>query len=261
MMIKKLALGILSLGVMTIGAYAASNAADNASNATYSGGAYNGLNGGSGFGTWSEGDFAGATGGFEGSYVGASGDGATSFGMFASATGDSGSTADSTVTMTRPFTGGALAAGQTFSISLGVNSVAKGSVGLNFINGASATVFTLIGQASTGDWELNDGGSNFGTGVAYAANTPVTFTLTYNGGSSYSYTLTGGVGGNGFGATGNISDMEGVKLFDTATGAGNNFGANNLSITTAVPEPGTILSFLSGSTLLGGLVYLRRRRS
>ena len=110
------------------------------------------------------------------------------------------------------------------------------------------------------DWELNDGGSNFGTGVTYAANTPLTFTFTYNGGSSYSYTLTGGAGGNNFTSTNTISDLEGVKFFDTGTGAGNNFGVNNLSITT-VPEPGTILSFLSGSSLLSGLMFIRRRRA
>lgn len=259
-MIRKLTLGVVSLGLMTIGAFAASNASDNASDPAYSGGTYNGLNGGSGFGAWAEGDFPGAGGGFEGSYVGASGDGATSFGMFASANGDSGSTADSAVTMTRPFTG-ALTAGQTFSISLGVNSSLKGSVGLNFINGTGATEFTLIGQASTGDWELNDGGANFGTGVAYAANTPLAFTFTYNGGSSYSYTLTGGAGGSNFTSGNTISDIEGVKLFATGIGANNNFGANNLSITTAVPEPGTIISFLSGSSLLGAMMFIRRRRA
>jgi fibronectin-binding autotransporter adhesin len=261
-MIRKLTLTVVSLGLMAVGALAANNASDNASNSAYSGGTYNGLNGGSGFGTWAEGDFP-ATNGFEGSYVGGSGDGNPSFGMFASHTGDGtpASTADSTVTMTRPFTGGALTAGQTFSISLGVNSVASGSVGLNFIDGTSATVFTLIGQASTMDWELNDGGANFGTGVAYAANTPLTFTLTYNGGSSYSYTLTGGAGGSNFTSANTISDIEGVKLFATGIGANNNFGANNLSITTAVPEPGTIISFLSGSSLLGAMMFMRRRRA
>jgi hypothetical protein len=261
-MIKKLVIGLLSLGVMAIGAFAANNASDNASNAVYSGGGdFNTLNGGSGFGPWAEANFNGAGGGFSGTYVGASGDGNPSFGLFASATGDSGSTADSTVTMTRPFTGGALGAGQTFSISLGANSVAKGSVGINFLNGASATVFTLIGTAGTADWQLNDGTSNFDAGAAYAANTPVTFTFKFNGGSSYSFTLTGSAGGNNFTATNTISDIESVKLFDSGTGAGNNAGFNNLSITTAVPEPGTIISFLSGSSVLGAFMFIRRRRA
>ena len=256
---KKLVLGIVSLGLMAAGAFAANNASDNASNSTYSGGTYNGLNGGSGFGTWAEGDFPGAGGGFEGSYVGASGEGDPSFGLYASASGDNNSTADSAVTMTRPFTGGALTAGQTFSITLGVNSIAKGSVGINLLDGSNNTVFTLIGTAGQADWQLNDGGSNFNTTQAYAANTPVTLSFTYNGGNSYSYTL-GSASGNNT-ASNTLTGISGVKLFDTGTGSGNNFGANNLSVTSAVPEPGTILSFLSGSSLLGAMMFIRRRRA
>ena len=36
------------------------------------------------------------------------------------------------------------------------------------------------------DWQINDGGSNFGTSEALCGEQPETFTFTYNGGNSYS---------------------------------------------------------------------------
>ena len=55
------------------------------------------------------------------------------------------------------------------------------------------------------------------------------------------------------------------KLYNSGTNGGN-YGAadnlyfNNLSVS-AVPEPGTIISFLSGSSLLGAMMFIRRRRA
>lgn len=56
----------------------------------------------------------------------------------------------------------------------------------------------------------------------------------------------------------------GVFLRETSTDGGafsSNGGGNYGATFTVVPEPGTIISFLSGSSLLGGLMFIRRRRA
>src|ERR1700730_13927505 len=110
-MIKKLALGMVSLGLMAIGAYAANNASDNASTTNYPGGTWSAAtNGGTGFGVWS---FAATGAGNH--FIGATGEGQNpSFGLFAGGNG-----ATDLSSATRPFTGGALGVGQSFTIDVG----------------------------------------------------------------------------------------------------------------------------------------------
>ena len=99
-MIKKLALTLAVIGAIALPlqyssaltfsplAVRASNASDNASNAAYTpGNDFNGLNGGTGFGNWSNSNFN-PGGGFSGEYVGNTADGNPAFGLFASASGD-----------------------------------------------------------------------------------------------------------------------------------------------------------------------------
>jgi hypothetical protein len=56
----------------------------------------------------------------------------------------------------------------------------------------------------------------------------------------------------------------GVFLRENSTDGGafsSNGGANYGATFTVVPEPGTIISFLSGSSLLGAMMFIRRRRA
>ena len=63
---------------------------------------------------------------------------------------------------------------------------------------------------------------------------------------------------NGFNASNPINNLTGVRFFSNQQGGGENFGFNNLAITT-VPEPSS-LSLLAGPALLGAWFYIRRRR-
>ena len=220
-----------------------SNAFDAASNYANTAAWSTGSNGGTGFGTWT------ITDGDGGHYIGGTGLGSNTFGLFNTFT-------TTTTDAVRALSGGTLAAGQTFSADLGFTAFTGGSVGLNLRSGTNE-VITLFTNG-TGNWMLNDGGTDFDAGAAATANTPYTFTLTYNGGNSYSFTLTGSAGGLNFTSSDpGLATIDNVRFFDFNQGAGQNFGFNNLAI---VPEPST-LSLLAGPMLLGGWFFLRRRRA
>ncbi|HJT82695.1 MAG TPA: PEP-CTERM sorting domain-containing protein [Chthoniobacterales bacterium] len=242
-MIKQLTSALFCTALIATSAFAAAPAADNSGN--YPNGTadwFTGSNGGTGFGAWT------ITDGDGGHYIGGTGLGANTFGLFNTFT-------TTTTSAERPFTG-VLAAGETFSIDLGFTPFSGGAVGLNLRSGTE-DVFTLFTNGS-GDWMLNDGGSDFSAGAAATANTPYTFSLTYNGGNSYSFTLTGSAGGTNFTSSDPlIGSIDNVRLFDFNQGAGQNFGFDNLSV---VPEPST-LSLLAGPMLLGGWFFVRRRRN
>ena len=222
---------------------ASNPASDNAGN--YTAGFWaTGTNWGSGFAAWTL-----TSSGGGGSYIGGTGqnNAGPSFGLFGNASGVS--SAD------RPFTGGPLTAGQTFSIDLG-NSLhinTGGDVGLN-LTAAGTPEFTLKFTGGQSTWALNDGGTDFNISQGFAANTDLLFTFTYNGGSSYSYTF-GSAAGNNFTASGTISGIDGVRLFSNNQGAGDNLGFNNLAI---IPEPSTVA--LVGIGLLGAC-FVRRRKA
>ncbi|MFM8718230.1 MAG: hypothetical protein ACKOFH_01675, partial [Chthoniobacterales bacterium] len=108
---KKIFIAAVMSVALTAGAFAASNASDNASTTNYPGGAWTtGSNGGSGFGAWTL--TSTPAGGFSGSYIGGTALGNPTFGIY------SGGNAAATMLAYRPFTGGGLTSGQAFSVSL-----------------------------------------------------------------------------------------------------------------------------------------------
>lgn len=230
--------------------FAANLATDNASTVNYPGGTWSsGSNGGSGFGAWTITSSTGGPGGFSGSYIGGTAIGNPAFGIY------SGGNNAASVTAFRPFTSGGLLAGQSFSVAIGhtVNINNPGQIGLSLMSGSSAR-WTLKFVGGGSNWLINDGGSDFGSGQAYAANTLLSLTFTYNGGSSYSYTFGTG-SGNNYTATSVISDLNGVQFFSTNQGNDQNMGFNNLNI---VPEPSSASLMALGAA---GLLALRRRRN
>ena len=234
------------------GANLASDKAANYTNASWT----SGSNEGSGFGAWSFSQNAGGGAGDSGHFLGDSGEGDPSFALFSG--GNDGaflSSAD------RPFTGGALTAGQTFEIDLGhsalIDDTNPGDVGINLTDsGATGTdvVFTLKFVGGTTNWIINDGGSDFNINQGFAANTSIAFSFTYEGGSNYSYTF-GTASGSNFTANNTISGIDGFRLFTNNQGGGENFGADNPAI---VPEPSScaLLFGVAGLTL----AMIRRRR-
>lgn len=219
-------------------AYGANIGDDNASNAPYGDGWQSTDNGGTGLGAWTL-----NAGGSGGHYIGTTGEGADpSFGLFSG-----GNTASDFANAERDFTGGALTTGQTFSIDLGNTGVDSGGgeIGLNLTDGGS-TVFTLKFVGGDFNWLINDGGSDFGSGQAFASDTELAFTFTYEGANNYSYTFGSSASGSNFNATNTINGIDGFRLFTNEQGSGENFGANDISV---VPEPGAF-------ALLGGLMAL-----
>jgi hypothetical protein len=228
--------------------FAANVANDNAGNSAYSDGWTTGDNGGTGFGNWTL--TSTPNGGFAGSYVGGTSQGNPSFGIFA------GNSSTALFTADRPFTGGALTAGQSFSVSLGNTVSIAGEIGFQFLSGSTAR-WTLKFIGGGTDWQINDGGgSDFGAGQAYAANTPLAFSFTYNGGNSYSYTFGTG-SGNNFTAANDLSNLTGVRFYNRDQGPDQNLGFNNLSV---VPEPSTYALLALSAAGLGAHVIRRRRR-
>lgn len=258
-MIKKLALGIVSLGATAI-VNAATPGSDNANNAAYNSGWNNGTDGGAPtFAAWSivvtpsgsstAGTFIGdsTTLNTPGGNINTN---SKAFGMFAH-TGAS-------VDATRAFNSG-LTAGQTFSLDLAVN-FRNGNKGFDLLAGTTS-IFNLntgnnaytVNNAATGNGDL--------FGDNYSSNTVFHLALTQTTLSSGSWTVTrsGGLTGT---ASGTYSgDATGFHLYNSMTTGGganeDNLFANNLAI---VPEP-TTLSLLAGPALLGGWLFLRRRRA
>ncbi len=152
-MIKKLALGIVSLGLMTAAGYAASNASDNAGNygGNWTGGQGTGWGGDWVFqdGPTNSGHFIGDSTTNAGGSLGINSTGDGAWGLFAN-TGD-------TANATRPFNGD-LSIGQTFSIQIDQGYQDTGStVGLSLQNSSGQTLFEIyyIG-GGTNTWKTND---------------------------------------------------------------------------------------------------------
>jgi hypothetical protein len=243
---KLLAAAVMALSFCSI-ALCATVASDNASNAAYSDGWATGDNGGTGFGTWT---LTQSGGGNKGSYIGGTALGATTFGLFAANDSTAFSSAD------RPFTGGALASGQSFSVSVANTSRNFGEIGLQFLSGTTVRwTLKLVSGAAT--WRMNDGGSDFNIAQNFQANTALNLNFTYNGGNSYSYTF-GSASGNNFVASSDLSNLTGVRFYNRDQGNGENFGFNDLSV---VPEPSTYALLAITAVGFGAHVLRLRRRT
>ncbi|MFN6016565.1 MAG: PEP-CTERM sorting domain-containing protein [Verrucomicrobiota bacterium] len=237
-----------TLALAAVGSLNAATYFDSVDDIVYSGGVYIGLNGGTGFGAWS-----GSATGNGGSYMNSSGlSASTSWGIYAG--GDTGNS----YTVTRPFAS-ALGIGETFTMDFGYTDVATGGeIGINlFSGGAFRLGLKFIGGGSS--WQLNDGGSDFSTGIPWAGGTPGTtlkYSFTRGNDNNYSINLLHGAGiydGNNYTASSGNMSIDSVQIYSIAQGAGENVGFNNLAI---VPEPSS-LSLLA----LSGLALLRRRRA
>jgi hypothetical protein len=265
-MIKKFALGILSLSLISFSANAANLADDNAANSPYDDGWQTLDNGGTGFGAWTlngPGDANGAHGGFfmgssSGNAGGSSGNIDTagrSWGMFANTS--------QTVSAIRPLTGGSLLVGQMITLKIDngfLNNPSSEGFGLQTSGGSNRLEFFFNGGDS--DYTIANSTGNHDTGIGFTGN-GLSFAFTLTGTNTYSLDVTP----NGGGTTNFTGTLEGVagtgidqmRFFDFnggngQTGGNGDFFANSLEV---VPEPST---WLAGAMTLGGCFYLRRRR-
>jgi hypothetical protein len=222
-------------------------ASDNSSNYSET---FIGLNNGSGFSAWS-----GSGTGSGGNYIGGSGLSSSSFAIY------SGGGAGNSYQATRPFST-AMNVGDTFSIQIGYTGVANpgGEIGINLFSGGSFRLgFKFIGGAA--NWQLNDGGSNFGTGLTWQGGDPgstINFAFTRNDGNGYGLNITQSAESyidSVMTSSSGIMSIDSFQVYSSAQGGGENVGFNNLSV---VPEPSTYALLGLGTAF--GLWQLRRRK-
>jgi hypothetical protein len=222
-------------------------ASDSASNnPPYSSNFFVGLDGGSGFQTWTS---SSSGEGSKGSYLGATAVGSTSFGIFSNGGGNG-------FNVYRKFDN-PLGLGETFSVTFDATGVASGgSVGLQFyVSGIERGSFYFNGGGS--NWGWNDGAGGIATSLGFDI---VQFSITRSGTNTYTLDLVGSTtqsltgtftsGGNPVSTA--ITE---VGFFSFQQGSGENFGFNNLQV---VPEPRSMLITTAG---LAGVAALIRRRS
>lgn len=224
-------------------------ASDNSGN--YSG-TFIGLNQGTGFSAWT----GSATGG-GGNYIGASGLSSSSWAIYA------GGAAGNSYQATRPFST-AMSIGDIFTVQLGYTATVTsgGEIGINLFSGGSFRLgFKFIGGQT--NWQLNDGGSNFATGLTFAGGNPgatINFGFTRNAGNGYGLNITQGaesyIDSNMTSASGSMS-IDSVQFYSSAQGGSQNVGFNNLSV---VPEPSTYALLALTAAGFGAHVLRRRRR-
>ena len=238
---------------------------DSSADPAYSGGTFLSSNGGFGFAPWS-----GSALGFGGSYLGASGLSQRSTAIY------SGGPAGNSFTAVRPFAS-AMEVGETFQVQLGYTGVANGGeIGLRLrAGGRDRLILKFIGGGS--EWTLNDGGSNFATGISWAGGNPGTtlhIKFTRNPGNGYSIQLASGsqsLTGNNYTASSGEMSIDSVEFFSTAQGVDENLGFDTFERSTplggvidfglwsvgATSAPVALALRNTGNGILGGLAVTR----
>ena len=269
------AVGLCAVGSLAlVGALRASTlGSDNATSAAYADGWQSGDNGGTGFLAWTltpttlvtsarqpaatemAGDFIGTSTQLNANNTGANIDTAgNSFGIYGQNAND-GTGNLASFDAYRSFEGGALAVGQTFSISIAVN-FRNGNKGLDlFANGTN--IFNLNVGSDT--YAVNNATVTSSTLTNdFSTNTAFNFTLTQTTANAGTFTVnrTGGFTQSVTGTYTGDPDQFHLYADNTDQGAENNLFANSMSIT-AVPEPGTWALLMLGG--VGALALARRR--
>lgn len=235
-------------------------AQDNANDAAYNDGWQNGDNGGFGFSNWilaSSGSSSQAGQFIGSSAFNASGDGpqnidtnGKAFGTYANSSNQSAASRGFSVTMQ---------AGNVYRFQLDNGFINNGgAVTAGFYAGNTAVaVIDFIGGNSGGDYDLKDGNTNVGTGLAFTGR-GLSYELTFTSATDYTAVLTKLDGSGSFSYNGTTSaTIDTFNLFNTNAGNGGNHDAfvNSLEIE-AVPEPMTIIALGVGAALVA-----RRRRA
>jgi hypothetical protein len=264
---------IVGAVALATSATAANLAYDDASDSVYSGGWTNGSNGGYGFGPWSLTTFGSAAGHFIGSSTnngnslddgnmnGTANDNdidtgsalPAAWGMFADNVGFNHAVA------TRPFIGGPLNYGQTFSINFDNGYVDEsGTVILSLLDSFSNTVFSVFYNGVLPDYRYNDSAGTSSSGMLYG-DEGLTLEVTMTGVTNYTATLTRFDGSitNWSGAMNAAPELFRAEAVFLGIDQRRHFFINSMQI---VPEPSTITLGALG-TLGVALRAFRRRLS
>jgi hypothetical protein len=160
----------------------------------------------------------------------------------------------------RPFTGGPLSVGQTFSMDFDNGYIDSGTVGLGLQNAAGATLWEVYFVGGNPNYFNRDAAGQVATIVPFGdEGLHVDFTLI--GPTAYTMTLTRRDGVfqtiNGNLILDADQNLAQVHAFNFNAGSGDDHNAyfNSMSV---VPEPST--ATLLGLALLAGAAWLRRRR-
>jgi hypothetical protein len=265
--VKKIVIGI-ACAALAQATWAANLASDNAADSAYSGGWTNGSNGGFGFGPWQLSTSGSSAGFFLGSSTqnwDSADDGANvgglpndgdidtdslAWGMFAGFGGN-------TATAIRPFTGGALSIGQTFSFDFDTGDISfAGTMTFSLLDALNNPVFTIT-SIPFAFYDYTDSGGTSSSGVGFGSE-GATLSFTLTGATAYSATLTrrDGASASWAGTVAAAPESFRAQGVDVGDGTPFYFYVNNLSI---VPEPSTLA--LGAAGLLGlALRAIRIRR-
>ncbi|MFH0953835.1 MAG: PEP-CTERM sorting domain-containing protein [Verrucomicrobiota bacterium] len=263
---RKSLVSVLVFLVSCAMAFAANTASDNASDAVYNDAWTTGDNGGTGFGSWTLG------GAFNSFWIGDStlnGNPPTpneginvsgeSFGLWSYTNGSG------LAEGVRSFTGGALAVGQVFKISMDngwIDSGIPGTVGVALQNSSGENLWEWYFVGGGPSYQINQNGGAVNSGYAYTER-GIALSFGLVGSTNFVLDVTGPQWGTSSftgsllsAASGESVDRFRVFSANASPGGSANwdFFVNSMEV---IPEPGTL--GLVGAALAGLLIFRRRR--